>query len=124
MAAMAASVSLVLANSFGGRVFKRSKAQMDHVPDRPSAIPPKETSTSEADAALTLLVPTIHCQGCVETIEANLRLEAGVARVEGDVKTKKVEVAYRSSDTSSDQIESAVTRLGHRVDRSEGRSAA
>lgn len=124
MAAMAASVTLVLANSFGGRVFRRSKAQTDHVPERPSASPPKETDVPEPDAALTLSVPSIHCQGCVETIAANLHLEAGVARAEGDVKTKKVQVAYRSSDTSPDQIESAVTRLGHRVDRSDGRKDA
>jgi heavy metal translocating P-type ATPase len=124
MAAMATSVSLVLANSFGGRVLKRSRAQIDHVPERPSVTRPMEAGASEPDAALTLSVPSIHCQGCVETIEANLRLEAGIARVEGDAKTKMVQVAYRASDTSPDRIESAVTRLGHRVDRSEGRSAA
>jgi heavy metal translocating P-type ATPase len=124
MAAMATSVTLVLANSFGGRVFKRSKVQIDHLPERPGTIPAKEASVSEADAALTLSVPSVHCQGCVETIEANLRLEAGVARVAGDVKTKRFQVAYCSSDTSPDKIGSAVTRLGHRVDRSEGRSRA
>ncbi len=123
MAAMAASVTLVLANSFGGRLFKRSTAHVDHVPKRPSAIPSRDAGVPEANATLTLSLPSIHCQGCVETIEANLRFEAGVARVEGDLEAKKVRVAYRSSDTSPEKIESAVTRLGHRVDHWEERSA-
>src|SRR3546814_11886257 len=71
---------------------------------------------------LILSVPSIHCQGCVETIEANLRLAPGIESIAGDVKTKRVRVAYRSRETSPEEIESAVTRLGHRVDRSDGRS--
>ena len=117
MAAMAASVTLVLANSFGGRVFTRSKAQTDHVPERPSSGPPKEAGLAQADGALTLSVPSIHCQGCVETIEANLRLEPGIGRIEGDVRSKTLRVTYNDSDTSPDTIEAAVTRLGHRVEK-------
>ena len=117
MAAMAASVTIVLANSFGGRVFTRSKAQTDHVPERPSSGPPKEAGLAQADGALTLSVPSIHCQGCVETIEANLRLEPGIGRIEGDVRSKTLRVTYNDSDTSPDTIEAAVTRLGHRVEK-------
>ncbi|NIR59170.1 MAG: heavy metal translocating P-type ATPase [Gammaproteobacteria bacterium] len=124
MAAMAASVTLVLANSFGGRLIQRTKAQVAHGAERPKAVFDTETRRAEGDAMLTLSVPSIHCRGCVETIEANLLLERGVERVDGDAKAKEVRVTYRSSHTSPDRVESAVTRLGHRVDRSEGRGAA
>jgi heavy metal translocating P-type ATPase len=118
MAAMAASVTLVLANSFGGRVFTRSKAQTDHVPERPRRGPEESRSTPGTDGSeLRLSVPSIHCQGCVETIEANLRLEPGIGRIEGDVKSKTIRVAYDDADTSPDTIEAAVTRLGHRVEK-------
>ncbi|GGX86494.1 haloacid dehalogenase [Litchfieldella qijiaojingensis] len=106
MAAMAASVTLVLANSFGGRVFKR-----------PSIRSSEKDRFPAGEAALILSVPSIHCQGCVETIEANLRLEPGIGRIEGDVKTKTIRVVYYGSATSPDAIETAVTRLGHRVEK-------
>lgn len=119
MAAMAASVTLVSANSLGARVLKRSKGQMDQVPAQPEMEEHTKSDASDADKTLTLSVPSIHCQGCVETIEANLRREDGVARVRGDAKTKKIEIAHQSSHTSPDRIESAVSRLRHRVDRVE-----
>ncbi|MGE0333875.1 MAG: heavy metal translocating P-type ATPase [Gammaproteobacteria bacterium] len=118
MAAMAASVTLVLANSFGGRVFRKSKAQTDHVPERPRRSPEESrNSPGTDDSELRLSVPSIHCQGCVETIEANLRLEPGIGRIQGDVKTKTLRVTYDDSDISPDMIETAVTRLGHRVEK-------
>jgi len=121
MGAMAASVSAVLANSFGGGIFKKTKTPADDAPDRRGTSAPTETDATAADAALTLAVPSIHCRGCVDIIEAGLRLEAGIARVSGDAETKTVRVAYRSLETSPDAIASAVIRLGHRVERAEGR---
>ena len=118
MAAMAASVTLVLANSFGGRIFTQSMMQTRGRPDRSNLEPDESWNTTDTDGSqLRLLVPSIYCQGCVETIEANLRLEPGIGRIEGDVKSKTLRVAYNDSETSPDAIEAAVTRLGHRVEK-------
>lgn len=118
MAAMAASVTLVLANSFGGQVFTRGKARTDHVPEHPRQAPEESRNTPDTNGSeLRLSVPSIHCQGCIETIEANLRLEPGIGRIEGDEKSKTIRVAYDAADTSPGTIEAAVTRLGHRVEK-------
>ncbi|MEQ9641443.1 MAG: heavy metal translocating P-type ATPase [Alphaproteobacteria bacterium] len=118
MAAMAASVTLVLANSFGGWVFTRSKAQTDHVPERSRRGPKESRNSPGTDGSeLRLSVPSIHCQGCVETIEANLRLEPGIGNIQGDLKTKTLRVTYNDSDTSPNTIETAIARLGHWVEK-------
>ncbi len=113
MLAMATSVSLVLANSFGGRLLKRSPAQIDR------ATPPssEETTTPSpnAGADVRLSVPDIQCQGCVETIKAGLLAEDGIEAVEGDAETKTIRVHYSESITSSECIEAAIARFGYRV---------
>ena len=58
-------------------------------------------------------MPTIHCSGCVSTIQAYLMAEEGIERVEGDPKTKKIRVSYRANEVAPDVIETAINRLGH-----------
>lgn len=103
MAAMAASVSLVLANSFGGRVLKA-------LPARESAPPPPD-----AGARLRLFVSDIHCRRCVEKIRTGLLAEGGVRAVEGDPETKTVSIVYAPAATSPERLETAIARLGFRV---------
>ncbi|MFQ6017095.1 MAG: HAD-IC family P-type ATPase, partial [Kiloniellaceae bacterium] len=116
MIAMALSVSAVLANSFGGRFLTRSPAQLNHAATLPRKGRAEETEAVESDAEITLSVPGIHCQGCVETIQANLMIERGIGVVDGDVKTKNVRVAYSSNVTSPERIGAAIARLGYRVE--------
>jgi len=103
MAAMAASVSLVLANSFGGRVLKARPAR--------EGTPP----TADAAARLRLYVPDIHCRRCVETIRTGLLAEGGVRTVEGDPGAKTIGIVYTPSATSPERLEGAIARLGFRV---------
>ncbi|MFQ5784944.1 MAG: heavy metal translocating P-type ATPase [Alphaproteobacteria bacterium] len=112
MAAMATSVSLVLANSFGGRLLKRGS--VSRAPDAPTG---KETGLEGSDDETHVLfsVPDIHCQGCVETIRAGLLAEDGVTAAEGDAQAKTVMVRYRASVTSPERIETAIAGLGYRV---------
>ena len=124
MAAMAASVTLVLANSFGGRMIRRGKGQIDSLPERPERMADEDGRVSAPDAALVLSVPSIRCEKCVKTIETNLIHEAGVARVEADAMSKEVHVAYRPLEIAAEEIERAITRLGHRVGQSTDRGVA
>lgn len=109
MAAMAASVTLVLTNSFGGRILVRDHATSatEH------AVRPVQLI--DGGTEIVLRVPSIYCQGCVETITANLRLEDGVVDVDGDVKAKTIRVTYDDDKTSPKTIEAAIMKLGHRT---------
>lgn len=97
MIAMAASVTTVLLNSFGGRLIPRFAR-------RPAAI-----------ERVALRVPSIHCQGCVTKIQETLVKLPGVVSVEGDPQTKQVIVTMRDGHGQVGAIEDAITRIGHVV---------
>jgi heavy metal translocating P-type ATPase len=97
MAAMAASVSAVLLNSFWGRLVPRFRR-------RPAAV-----------ERVSLMVPTIHCQGCVAMIQEELARLPNVVSVEGDAHTKLVTVITRDGHGQRQAIEQVLSRLGHVV---------
>lgn len=105
MIAMALSVSAVLANSFGGRLFDKRSA--------PVPSPSQKAETMQETA--TFCVPSIHCQGCVDTIGAGLSLTPGIAEVSGDAQAKTVRVTYDPEELTPDMIPEAIRRLGHNV---------
>ena len=54
------------------------------------------TESTEADSIeVTLNVPDIHCQGCVDTVEAYLGAEEGIESVQGNAHGKHVHVVFR-----------------------------
>ncbi|MBI2368635.1 MAG: metal-transporting ATPase, partial [Deltaproteobacteria bacterium] len=97
MAAMAASVTTVLLNSFWGRLI------------------PRAARREAALQRVTLTVPSIHCEGCVATIRDTVGKLRGVASVEGDPQAKRVVVTVRDGQGRLREIEEAITRLGHVV---------
>jgi heavy metal translocating P-type ATPase len=97
MAAMAASVTAVLLNSFWGRLVPRLRR-------RPAAV-----------ERVSLTVLTIHCQGCVGIIQEELGKLPNVVSVEADADTKLVTVTTRDGHGQRRDIEQALTRLGHVV---------
>lgn len=98
MIAMAASVTTVLLNSFGGRIIRFTRFQR-----------------AGEEHVLTLEVPTIHCEGCGETIEKALRKLGGVENVKVDLPEKLVEVTYRDGATMEQDIQNAIIRAGHTI---------
>jgi len=103
MLAMAASVSTVLANSFGGRLLLR-----------PSTAPTAAVDPADLQQ-LSISVPGIHCHACVETIEAHLSTATGVVRVAGDARQKSVQVAYAADQVSADELRAQIKGLGYEV---------
>jgi len=98
MVAMLASVTFVLANSFGGRLL------------------PKPRKKGEEPRAVTLRVPSIHCENCLSNItEAVSDLEE-VTSVEGDAETKIVLVKYRGGEDAESHIRKKIVDAGHVVD--------
>ncbi len=97
MAAMAASVTTVLLNSFWGRLV------------------PRLMRRGAAVRRVTLAVPSIHCQGCVTKIKETLVKLPIIVSVEGDPQTKQVIVTVRDGQGRVRAIEQALTRIGHVV---------
>ncbi len=97
MAAMAASVTTVLLNSFWGRLV------------------PRLGRRAAAIQRVTLTVPSIHCQGCVTKIQETLGKLPKVISVEGDPRTKQIMVTMRDGQGQLHAVEEALTRLGHVV---------
>jgi heavy metal translocating P-type ATPase len=95
MAAMAASVTAVLLNSFFGRLV------------------PRLGRRAPAVKRVTLTVPSIHCQGCVTKIQETLVKLPSVVSVEGNPQTKQMIVTMRNGQGQLRAIEDAITRIGH-----------
>jgi len=61
-------------------------------------------------------IPTIKCEGCVESIRSQVTRLPGIQRVTGDAQTKSIVVHFEEHAVSEDAIRSAIQRAGHRVD--------
>jgi heavy metal translocating P-type ATPase len=101
MVAMVASVSTVLTNSFAGRLL-------------PKAIPQARRGRT---IQLTLQIPNMHCEHCLESIkEAACKLD-GVEDVVGDPEQQTVTVTYREGMAEPDGIREAIVERGFQVSR-------
>ena len=98
MVAMAASVTTVLLNSFGGRLIPKIRKKGE--------VPMKK---------LVLKIPTIHCEGCVENIQRALKAKKGVALVEGNSQTKEVTVSYLQEEIGEQKIRESIVQMGHQI---------
>ncbi len=105
MIAMATSVSLVLANSFAGRLL------------RPDAAAPRDAEPAAAvspDAThITFSVPGIRCAACVETIQVYLSTADGVEGVVGEANAKQVSVWYRPGVVKPEQLRAMLREIGY-----------
>jgi Cu+-exporting ATPase len=105
MIAMAASVTTVLLNSFAGRLLPKTKKRKV----------PEMTENHDIEK-LDFVVPSIHCDGCVQVIGDALGRIPQVVRVEGRPKEKHVTVAVQKGSLSREKIAEEISRLGHVVD--------
>jgi len=113
MAAMAASVSLVLANSFGGRLVRG-----DELAPEPEPQEQRERVHAEAEEGarfVSMRVPGLHCEGCEEEVARVLREAEGVESVEADAGSKRVRVRIRDGARESD-LARRVARAGFEVE--------
>jgi copper ion binding protein len=73
-------------------------------------------STTSIEHA-TLTAPDISCGHCVAAIKEGVGGLAGVANVEANVDTKRVDVAFDPNRVSLAQIEAALDEAGYPVQR-------
>ena len=67
--------------------------------------------------ALVIKIKTsAQCEMCKESIEKALAYEKGVVSSELDMKTKELEVKYKSPKTSPEKIKKAIAAIGYDAD--------
>ncbi|MBI4561038.1 MAG: heavy-metal-associated domain-containing protein [Candidatus Rokubacteria bacterium] len=64
---------------------------------------------------IQLKVPTIKCDGCMETIRTALSKHPGVETVEGDPNRKEVTVTFNPDQLSETEIRTAISDAGFLV---------
>jgi heavy metal translocating P-type ATPase len=113
MVAMVASVSTVLANSFGGRLLRR--AVIGGVePEHAGELPAPEEVAEEQEEVLRLEV-RMHCAGCAERIGSSLPQVEGVRSVVADAERGAVEVVHLPSQVTEGEIRDHLRELGFHV---------
>ncbi len=95
MVAMVASVSTVLANSFGGRLLPKARRGLR--------------------AQLTLKIANMHCEHCLASITEAVRRLDGVEDVGGDPGRQVVTVTYREGQVEPDGIREAIIERGFQI---------
>nr|MDP9476713.1 metal-transporting ATPase [Actinomycetota bacterium] len=101
MAAMIASVTTVLTNSFAGRLLPKGR---------------RGGHSQDSRSRLTLKVTNMRCEHCLESIEEAARKVDGVEGVAGDPAEQAVTVTYREGVADPDGIRRAIVERGFRVD--------
>ncbi len=96
MVAMLLSVSTVLTNSFAGRLLPRARRRGQ-------------------PAQMTLTIPNMHCDHCLESIREAAFTLGGVDDVTGDPTRQSVTVTYREGVVDPNGIRTAIIERGFRV---------
>ncbi|MFQ5890460.1 MAG: heavy metal translocating P-type ATPase [Gemmatimonadota bacterium] len=112
MLAMIASVSAVLANSFGGRLRRRAEGA-----EEIAVLPAGEGEV--APRRILLDVPDMQCAGCVRAVQESLGSLDGVTDVAADLGTKHVEVGWDGGAAGGELVAEALARAGFRARRVE-----
>lgn len=64
---------------------------------------------------MTLVIPSIGCQGCMNKIVNKLQTLSGIEIVHTDVPAKRLSLRYAAQESSPESIETAIRSLGHRI---------
>ncbi|MBI4513906.1 MAG: heavy metal translocating P-type ATPase [Gemmatimonadetes bacterium] len=107
MVAMAASVSTVLANSFGARLLGARPLEEEPVE--------REIQLEGEVMKLILEVPDMHCEGCARAIAAAVKRLGPGWEIDADVATKRVRVRGEGGRPDGERVAEAVAAAGFRV---------
>ena len=65
---------------------------------------------------LDFVVPSIHCEGCVQVIRDALSRLPEVVDVEGEAKEKHITISVKNGSLSRAELADQIARLGHVVE--------
>ena len=132
MAAMAASVTFVIFNSFGFRVIpmlkeqisgkikkkeERAEEMLERGEEHAHLEKKEEAKREEATRVVELKVPSMHCEGCLANIQDAVMDLDEVSSVEGDEQSKEIMVIYHGRPEVEDKIRKKIIGAGHVVGR-------
>ncbi|MFW9855483.1 MAG: heavy metal translocating P-type ATPase [Candidatus Thorarchaeota archaeon] len=106
MLAMAASVTTVLLNSFGGKILSNQEV---------TALEEEQGASVPEMGSISFSIPTIHCQGCVNGLTNALLKVSGINSVEGDSQTKTMVIAFNKESVTIKGIREVIEKRGHRI---------
>jgi copper chaperone CopZ len=112
MIAMAASVTTVLLNSFGGLLSQQNSKKTTGKSESRREAP--EDAHGAGLETVTFKVPGIHCSGCIKTIEMAVA-GYGVSRVQGDTHEKLATLYFSSGDTNEEELRKRIESVGYEV---------
>jgi copper chaperone CopZ len=98
-------VTAVLVNSFAGRWLPETTKRKV-----------SETKEKEQLQTLEFVVPTIHCEGCVQVIRDALTRLPQVSAVDGKPTEKHLKVAIQKGSLSREDVAAQISKLGHVVE--------
>ncbi|MGC8654812.1 MAG: heavy metal translocating P-type ATPase [Candidatus Kryptoniota bacterium] len=98
IAAMAASVSTVLLNSFGAKL-----------------LAPKLSKPPILSKMFVFKIPTLHCEGCVNTVKRSLEREFGSMQIDANLKECQLRVMVSNSDVAAEGLEEILDETGFKV---------
>ena len=98
--------ALLLCGGAGYAVSKRLRRR----PVTADGAAPAPTALADGLWVSTLHVPTVHCDGCIETLRTQLVRVRGVRSVDGLAEQKTLTVVYEATETDPPEIVRAVER--------------
>lgn len=99
MIAMAASVTTVLLNSYGGKLIPKKLE--------------KEVETDK-NHQIIYTIPTMHCGGCIEGLKDSLEGNNGVVLVGGDAELKSLVIDF-NNEVNFKRIKKIISKEGHKI---------
>jgi len=106
MGAMAASVTSVLLNSFGGRLLSRRDKE------------------AEEPTRLVFEVPNMHCEHCAKTIREALSKRAEGVEIEVDLDAHRLEVVLPNGELTPDGVRETLVEVGYEPESRSEESAS
>ncbi|MCE7735217.1 MAG: cadmium-translocating P-type ATPase [Candidatus Heimdallarchaeota archaeon] len=110
MIAMAASVTAVLINSYGGKLIPSKTEEISRQSFEQLFSPELKTNK------IAYYIPTIHCQGCISNLKETLEKLPGVVLVGGDADSKTLVLDYVPKNVNFRKVKKLIVDEGHKIE--------
>ena len=76
-----------------------------------SLVSAQDMQKKDAKVTTKFLVTNMDCENCVKKVEKQIAFERGVTDLKCDLKTKSIEVTYRTDRTSDEKLIAALKKI-------------
>ena len=82
------------------------------------------TAQEEQKTKEITIKSSVVCEMCKERIEHDMAFEKGVKEVTVNLKTKEIDITYRTDKTNPDKLRTAISKIGYDADDVEAEAKA